>query len=150
MINHILLATNGSDKSRKAEDYALYLAKLSNAELTVIYVFDNRLIHYGQVDQLVTEKTKEQFISYVNEKNDSESSQILSLFSQKAEKEDVFYSTSIRSGDPVKEIVAAATEKSVDLLIVGGLNRAVRGIMPSSGTVGKVLKKSVCPVLVAT
>ncbi len=149
MINHILLATNGSEESQKAEDYALYLAKLSNAELTVLYVFDNRLIHYGQVDQLVTEKTKEQFISYVNEKNDSESNQILKHFSQKAENEGVFYSTCIRSGPPDKEIVAAVMENPVDLLVLGGGKQSGKGIMPSSGTVGKLLKKCPCPVFVA-
>lgn len=150
MINHILLATNGSAKSHKAEDYALYLAKLSNAELTVLYVFDNRLIHYGQVDQLVTEQAKEEFIAYVKEKNDSEGTQALEHFSQKADKEDVFYSPCIRSGAPDKEIVAAAHEKSVDLLIVGGLKGTGSSIMPSSGTVGKVLKKCSCPVLVSS
>ena len=149
MINHILLATNGSEKSRKAEDYALHLAKLSNAELTVLYVFDNRLIHYGQVDQLVNEKTKEDFISYVTEKNDSESSKVLSKFARKADQDGVFYTSCIRTGTPDKEILSVAAKNSVNLLVVGGLRKNGGGIMPSSGTAGKLLKKSPCPVLVA-
>lgn len=149
MIHHILLATNGSEKSRKAEDYALHLAKLSNAELTVLYVVDDRLIHYGQVDQLVTKKAKDDFISYVKETNDSESGRVMHHFSQKAEKQGVFFSTCIRKGDPEKEIVSAAAEKSSDLLILGGLKDSGGGIMPSSKTVGKVIKKSACPVFIA-
>ncbi len=38
MIKRILLHTNGSDSSKRALDYALYLAKELNAQLTALYV----------------------------------------------------------------------------------------------------------------
>jgi nucleotide-binding universal stress UspA family protein len=149
MINHILLATDGTGEALKAEDYALYLARISGAALTVLYVDDNRLMHYGQVDQLVTEKTKEQFITYISEKNQAERCRVLDNFSKKAQQEGVLFSSIIRSGAPDKEIAAAASENSVDLLIIGGRGAAGHSILPSSGVAGKLLKKSPCPIFVA-
>jgi nucleotide-binding universal stress UspA family protein len=149
MIKHILLATNGSKTSLRAEDYALHLAHTLKAALTTVCISDDWLMHYGEVDQLMTETTKEQFISYVNNTNDTDSQRILHNFSEKAEKQGVSHSFIVKSGKPEKDIVALAKEKAADLLVIGSGNRSNRCLVPPSTVARKIAKNSPCPVFTA-
>lgn len=149
MINHILLATNGSKTSIAAEDHALNLAQAFQARLTVVHVADARLAHYGEVDQLMSEVTKEQFVSYVNENNDAATHHIIDNFSRKADKLGVNYVILVKSGAPERKIVALAQEKAVDLLVIGSGARSSKRFTVSSNIAGKITKYSPCPVFTA-
>ena len=149
MIKHILLATNGSKTSISAEDHALNLAQAFQARLTVVHVEDDRLAHYGEVDQLMSEVTKDQFVSYINENNDAETRRILNNFCRKADKRSVNYVILVKSGKPERKIVALAQEKAVDLLVIGSGARSSKPFTVSSNIAGKITKYSPCPVFTA-
>lgn len=120
MFKHILIATNGSESARKAEDHALYLAKISGADLTVVHVIDDSLCHYGHVDQLVSGETKDSFVTYVISEAEAASQEIIQEFSRKAATLDVKYSLKCKQGVVAKEIVTAANQGQADLIIMGG------------------------------
>lgn len=120
MYKHILLATNGSDSVKKAEDYALFLANSNQADLTVVHVLDDNLCHYGHVDQLVPEATKDSFVSYVISEREAASGEIIEEFSKKATTLKVDSSLKIKQGEPAKEIATVADEERADLIIMGG------------------------------
>lgn len=148
MINHILLATNGSRISSKAEDYALHLSKLCSSMLTVVYVCDDRLYHYGEVDQLMTKPVLENFITYLKGINDNDCRRTFQSLSEKASRKGVSFSVCIKVGTPGKEITATAREICPDVLVIGSdENRGWRWFKPLSSTVREVLKKSPCAVL---
>lgn len=126
MFKHILLATNGSESAQKAEDHALYLTKISGADLTVVHVIDDSLCHYGHVDQLVSGETKDSFVAYVISEAKAVSQGIIQEFSRKAASLDVKYSLKFKQGVVAKEIVAAANQGQADLIIMGGQHSARR------------------------
>ncbi|MBT8764074.1 universal stress protein [Desulfohalobiaceae bacterium Ax17] len=148
MFKKILLATNGSKASKKAEDYALYLVKTSGAQLTVVHVMDDKLCHYGYVDQLVPGTTKEQFVSYVLSERASAAQQAIYEFNEKAKEQKILYDLKLRRGEPAKEIVAAAAEEKCDLVIVGGRHPSERKLFKSTCTADKVASQSPCSVTV--
>ncbi|OQX18373.1 MAG: hypothetical protein BWK76_07685 [Desulfobulbaceae bacterium A2] len=120
MFQHILLATDGSESAHKAEDYALYLGGACGAALTVLHVQEDRLCHYGHVDQLVPGETKEGFVNYVMAEQQETGDRILREFSRKAARRGVPYTFKMKQGVPADEIVATAMQEQVDLLIIGG------------------------------
>lgn len=149
MIRRILLATNGSNTSLAAEDYALHLASSLGADLTVVHIRDDRLAHYGEVDHLMNTTTKKQFVSYIHEGNDTATRRIIDNFSQKAAKRNVKHTVLLEAGSPERKIVALAEENAPDLLVIGSGTRSTRRFVPSAGIAAKLLKNSPCPVFTA-
>ena len=149
MIKHILLATNGGKTSLSAEDHALNLAQAFKARLSVVHIKDDRLAHYGEVDQLMSEVTKNQFVSYVKENNDAETRRIMDSFCRKADNLGVNYVILVKSGAPARKIVALAKANAADLVVIGSGSRSTRRFAPPSAIVGKIVKNSPCPVFTA-
>ena len=149
MIKHILLATNGGKTSLSAEDHALNLARAFQARLSVVHIKDDRLSHYGEVDQLMSEVTKDQFVSYVHENNDAETRRIMDSFCRKADNLSVHYVILVRSGAPDRKIVALAKEKSADLLVIGSGSRSAKRFRLSADIANKIARNSPCPVFTA-
>jgi nucleotide-binding universal stress UspA family protein len=73
MIRRILLHTNSSVSSKKAQEYALYLAKELNASLTALYVITIRAPKQLAPSNVPTEKGREaeDCLRRVKEKADS-------------------------------------------------------------------------------
>ncbi len=148
MFKQILLATDGSESAKKAEDYALYLTKTDRADLTVVHVLDDKLCHYGYVDQLVPGTTKEEFVSYVISERESTAREVIREFTEKAEAQGVSFELKLRQGEPSKEIVAVAREEEKDLIIVGGRPPHKRSRFKLFGTAEKVASQSPCSVII--
>ena len=149
MIRHILLATNGSRTSLAAEDYALDLASAYRADLTVMHVKDDRLVHYGEVDQLMNAATKADFVAYIDEGNRSAAGRVVAGFSRKAHERGVEHDIVLASGSPPEKIVAMAEERAADLLVIGNGSPSGGFWAPSAGIAAKILKSSPCPVFTA-
>ncbi|MCS4541726.1 MAG: universal stress protein [Euryarchaeota archaeon] len=149
MFKKILLATNGSETSKKAEEYAINLAKMSNGQLTALYVVDipqweDRI---GS-DWQSSSKAREQFLSYVNEESQKEANQILKNFKTKAEKEGILAEIKFRAGTPYKEIIREARDNNFDVIILG--SRRLKGLakMWSDKIAEKVIREAPCSVIV--
>ena len=124
----MLLATDGSDSTKNAEDYAFYLNANCGVELTIIHVLDDKLCHYGKVDTLAPLEARESFISYVIEEQEEASKEIIIILEEKAKIINAKFSLEIKAGKPVDGVASVAQEKNVDLIILGGKrSRRTRG-----------------------
>jgi len=136
MIDHILLATDGSGHALKAADAALKIAADNGAAVEIIYIFP--LIfhdpmeaypkpqdHLKELAEKVIEKTAEKFIAA-----------------------GIPFTTRVETGEPAEKICAAADQDHVDLIVIGsrgqtGLNRFLMGSVSA-----RVVRYARCPVLV--
>ncbi len=65
-MKRILLGHDGANLSQDAMSF-LYEKLREASVLDILYVIPQNLIHYGQVDQLATPSSKQDFIDYVQE-----------------------------------------------------------------------------------
>jgi nucleotide-binding universal stress UspA family protein len=138
-VKKILIPIDGSDYSMRAAEYGVSIAKMLDAQITVVYVIDQVLIEQilkisdRESVERDLKKDGQQYINYV-----------LSL----AKKESVKASSLLTKGRPFEQIVHLAKELSMDLIVMGtyGLQGAERLLIGSVAE--KVIEYSHCPVLV--
>ncbi|MBO8137569.1 MAG: universal stress protein [Desulfotomaculum sp.] len=120
MYKKILLAMHGDEVNiEKVMGQAFLLAGKTGAEITLLNVKENNLVHYGEVDTLLTFTAKEQFIDYIGEIANEQAQKVLNSFTQKAEQAGITFNWKTREGKPADEIAAEVSENSYDLLILG-------------------------------
>jgi nucleotide-binding universal stress UspA family protein len=120
MVQHILLATDGSESAQQAENYALQLNASCGAKLTIAHILDNKLCHYGKVDTLAPLEARESFITYVIEEQQEASKEIVKILNNKAKALNAQFELTIKQGEPVSEVAAIAKEMNADIIILGG------------------------------
>lgn len=147
MYHHILLATDGSDSARKAEDFTLNLCCASGAELTVLHVQDDHLCHYGYVDQLAPGEAKEGFVQYVLAEQQEAGIRVLKEFTRKATTRGIEYKLKLLQGEPAEQIAAIAQKEEVDLVILGGGRAGGRRIFAHHNVADKVTMIVNCTVM---
>ena len=138
MYKRILVPTDGSEFARKAELHALFLAKVSGAEIIALSVSENQFITgisvTDEVEQLnlILKDRCEEDLKEFEEMN-----------------EDVVkISSIIREGSPANVILDVAVEEDIDLIVIGssgksGFDRFILGSVSD-----KVVNAAKCPVLV--
>ena len=136
----ILTAIDFSENSECAFDYALTLATQFNAELTIIHVINEPVdlrgfyvphISFEQLEKEIEESAVKMMETFCSTK--------LGAFSN--------YRTSIMTGIPYDEILAAADRIDASLIVLGthgrtGLDRILFG-----STAERVVRSASCPVL---
>jgi universal stress protein A len=136
----ILTAIDFSENSECAFDYALTLATKFNAELTIIHVINEPVdlrgfyvphISFEQLEKEIEESAVKMMETFCNTK--------LGTFTN--------YKTSIMTGIPYDEIIAAAARIDASLIVLGthgrtGLDRILFG-----STAERVVRSASCPVL---
>ena len=136
----ILTAIDFSENSEFAFDYALTLATQFNAELTIIHVINEPVdlrgfyvphISFEQLEKEIEESAVKMMEKFCSSK--------LGAFSN--------YKTSIMTGIPYDEILAAAARINASLIVLGthgrtGLDRILFG-----STAERVVRSASCPVL---
>jgi nucleotide-binding universal stress UspA family protein len=136
----ILTAVDFSENSDYAFDYALTLANQFNAELTIIHVINEPVdlrgfyvphISFEQLEKEIEESAVKMMATFCSSK--------LGAFTN--------YKTSIVTGIPCDEIIAAADKNDASLIVLGthgrtGLDRILFG-----STAERVVRSAGCPVL---
>lgn len=136
----ILVAIDFSENSECAFEYALTLATQFNSELTIIHVINEPVdlrgfyvphISFEQLEKEIEEGAVKIMENFCSERMGSFSN----------------YRTSIVTGIPYEEIIAAAAEIDASLIVLGthgrtGLDRILFG-----STAERVVRSSGCPVL---
>jgi nucleotide-binding universal stress UspA family protein len=134
--DRILVATDGSEYSRKAVDKALDLVQYSRGTLTVVSVLEISPHIYAVAPEIAEEKIK-QPQKYVEEVKD--------LAASRGIQAEGF----VREAECANEVINdVAREQNIDLIVVGshgrtGLKRLLMGSVTES-----VIAHSPCPVLV--
>jgi nucleotide-binding universal stress UspA family protein len=142
-ISLILVAIDFSECSANALNYAVKLAKKTNAELLLIHVIDSReaenIANYNK-DSL--EHVKERLINQAHQK--------FRHFLNKTEDGSVVKDTIVSFGRPFQEIAIKSRELQVDLILMGGYGSKGKGQIDEiffGSTVEKVVRLLPCPVL---
>ena len=138
MYKKILVPTDGSDFAKKAQSHALFLAKVSGAEIVALSVSENHFINgisatdeVKQLNQILTDRCKKDLKEFedMNEYG-------------------IKISSVIKEGTPAKVILDVASEEDIDLIVIGssgksGFDRFILGSVSD-----KVVNAAKCPVLV--
>ena len=138
MYNKILVPTDGSDFAKKAQKHALFLSKVSGAEIIALSVTENNFVNglplddeVYQLNQILNERSEENLKEFdeINEDN-------------------LKITHVVREGSPAKVILEVAKEEDVDLIVMGssgksGLDRFIMGTVAD-----KVVNSAKCAVLV--
>lgn len=137
-LNRILLATTFRPNDRAAEQIALQFADRTGAELHVVYVISDYLEQMsdlfpdagGTALSRFRESVRERMASFAGESG------------QRLE-------THIQEGRPYEQIVKTATEKDVDLIVIGtSAHTSLFGGSPVLGSeIERVVRNAPCPVL---
>ncbi|CAM2007530.1 universal stress protein [Acanthopleuribacter pedis] len=140
-IQTVLLATDFSDASLAARDYAVQLQKRMHVEIVVAHVFDRTAFKVPVASHLLP-LVDNWLVKHFGELKEKARFK-LETFSESLENPDLI----LLEGNPGKALLDYVLERDVDLVIMGthgrsGLNHYVMGRVSE-----RVIKKSGCPVL---
>ena len=152
MYKKILLPTDGSDNSKRANKHALWIADKSDADIVIMYVVEPHFPELATGLPLSTLPTPdERFYEEIR----NEGKQILENFKQELEDvqcKGICKNTNLKSiiteGKPSNEIVTILNKEDVDLVVMGasgrhGLDRFVIGSVTE-----RVVRNAKKPVMV--
>jgi nucleotide-binding universal stress UspA family protein len=140
----ILIATDGSKYSNKAIDYGIGLAARMGAEVAGLYVVNMKSLEFfalGHHDN-ISGYEKE------NAKLHMEGEEALAYVKQQCVKAGVKVATAIVRGYPAEEIMKAAEQEKVTMIVVGNVGRTGLDHMLMGSVSETVVRKAPCPVLV--
>ncbi len=140
----ILLATDGSKFSNRAAEYGLDMAKKLGADVLALYVIN--LKHFeiyalGHHDDITGYEDE-------NLRMRKEGDEALDYVATGARERGVNMRTHIVRGYPADEIIKAAKDEGIDLIIVGNLGRTGIERMLLGSVSEAVVRNAPCPVLV--
>ncbi len=139
-IEKILLPFDNSAHSINATNYALYLAKLCNAHVTIVYCYD-------EWDTTLSE-VPESLINDIKANRKAEAEVILKKAKGVFENQGVEFSLETLSGDPGLVLANRSKSKEYDLIIMGSHGHSdIAGLFLGSVT-HKVLNTIYCPIMV--
>ena len=138
-ISHILLPVDGSSYSDNAIDYAIYLAKLSGAQVTAVSCYE----WLGGTPDIA-----ESVLSNLREKLKQQADTVLDDAGRKLTENGITYATRSISGAPGTMLSNLAKSKEFDLIVMGSHGHSdIAGLFLGSVT-HKVLNTIYCPILV--
>lgn len=137
-LNRVLLATNFRPSSLIASQVAAELSGHSDAELHAIYVIGDYMEQMAEMFPESAGAKVSQLREFVMEK--------MAGFEREAKGRVI---THIAEGRPYEEIVRLATEKDVDLIVIGtSVHSSIFGGAPVLGSeIERVVRNAPCPVL---
>ena len=137
-LNRVLLATNFRPSSLKASQVAAELVGYSNAELHTIYVIGDYMDQMAEMFPESAGAKVSQLREYVAER--------MATFEREAGGRII---THIAEGRPYEEIVRLATERDVDLIVIGtSVHSSIFGGVPVLGSeIERTVRNAPCPVL---
>jgi len=157
-IKKILYATDLSDSARHAFAYAVSLANLYGAGITILHVlseipgFEAKIIgHIGpeQWRQLQERREAEARATLIGKKReDIEVHEVLEAFSRFENQDVVVDEILVRKGEPAEEILKQVEKRNCDLIVMGRHGHGIIEEAVTGSTARKVVRRSKKPVLV--
>jgi len=121
MISKILVPSDGSKTAKKAAAYAVDLAKQLKASIIVLSIIDQRSLIANTVPASETPRhIIEPIEDYLKEAAEVYAGEIKKL----CDKQGVVSKISIKTGNPVAEIVKEAKKSKTDLIVMGSHGRS--------------------------
>ena len=153
-IKKILYATDLSDNARYAFGYAISLADLYDAKITIIHIVENLTPFATALVEDIVGSEKMDTLRKEKESKIIESiRQRLEDFCQQAIREvpncpRVVDKTIVESGQPVDAIIRHAEDLDVDLIVMGSHGQGMLADVTMGSTSRRVLRRCSRPVLV--
>jgi len=136
-IKKILIATDGSEYTKEAVTYGLWIAKQCEAEVTALYVIDQTpLVSYPMDSSSVS----------VYSLLEKEGKRAVEEVKTEGEAEGVRVTPMILEGSPTRKIVEIAAD--YDLIVLGTLGRSAFSKLFMGSVAERVTRYAPCPVLV--
>ena len=137
MYDAILCPTDGSPGSDAAVEHACYLADLADAEIHALFVVDELIAGADRWDMIV-------------EREEERGERALDAVAAAGVERGVPVEKHLRRGRPHEEILDAATDYGVDVIVMGTHGRTGVGRFLTAGSVAeRVVRHSEVPVLTA-
>jgi nucleotide-binding universal stress UspA family protein len=139
-MERILVPTDFSDQSQKAFLYAVEMARLFEAEIVLLHVFDQRVVNdVFHIHQLPPEEARQEMLRRAEER--------METFSILDEAKGIPLRTRFEEGIPPQVVQETAEEIEADLIVIGthgetGLTHLLYGT-----TAEGVVRGAPCPVL---
>ena len=138
MYKKILVPTDGSEFAKKAGKHALFLSKVSGAEIVAVSVTENNFVNglplddeIYQLNQILKERSEENLKEF-DELNE----------------DDVKITHIIREGSPARVILEVAQEEDIDLIVMGSSGKSGFDRFIMGSVADKVVNSAKCAVLV--
>lgn len=157
-VKKILYTTDLSNSARHAFAYAVSLANLYGAGLTILHVLsdipglDSKIIgHIGAEhwEEIKAQQAAEARAAMIGKKRENvEIHEVLEEFSKVENQDFVVDEILVRKGDPVDEILRQAEKRNCDLIVMGSHGHGIIEEALIGSTARKVLRRSKKPVLV--
>ena len=164
-VSNILYPTDLSDNARYAFAYAVSLADLYQAKITILHVMpeEQSIMEANIAGYIDQDKWNEIKSSHYNETRESLIAkkrdhvlirEVLDQFSQNVRKENDTSSLAdeivIERGNPVKEILKQSKERNCDLIVMGSRGHSTLADVMMGSITKRVLRRSEVPVLVVS
>jgi nucleotide-binding universal stress UspA family protein len=140
MLSKILVPVDGSKDSLRALDHGIYLAKKTDASITLMHVMENPPTVYVE-----SQKVLNDLLANFR----TESQNILDKCKQIASRSDVKVETVIGQGDAASQIVGYAHDGNFDTIILGRRGLGTFREIVLGSTSNKVLHHAKCSVMIA-
>jgi nucleotide-binding universal stress UspA family protein len=141
MYKRILIATDGSDKSLKAAEEGMELAKAVGAQVIALNVI-NEVVIASAVRQLGAERKE------VEAKLEKAGTKAVEVLKAMGAKMDVNVDTIVRIGAPANTVIDTAGAEKADLIVMGSHGESGASKLLIGSVVQKVLYWATIPVLV--
>ena len=138
MYKKILVPTDGSEFAKKAQKHALFLSKVSGAEIIAISVTENNFVNglplddeVYQLNQILKERSEENLKEF-----------------DKLNEDELKITHIVREGSPAKVILEVAKEENIDLIVMGSSGKSGFDRFIMGSVADKVVNSANCAVLV--
>ena len=138
MYKKILVPTDGSEFAKKAQKHALFLAKVSGAEIVAVSVTENNFVNGLPLDDEIY-----QLNQVLNERSEENLKEF-----DKLNEDDIKITHVIREGSPARVILEVANEEQVDLIVMGSSGKSGFDRFIMGSVADKVVNSAKCAVLV--
>lgn len=137
---NILYATDFSESSVPACDYALTLCKLTGAKLHVLHVI-------GELSDDRRGLMPPQSLADLEKGLEVQSIKEMTAFCRERFDDEIDYDTEVVIGTPFQQVIKQATELNADLIIMGTHGRTGIEQVIVGSTAERVVRRSTIPVL---
>lgn len=141
-----MIATDGSKHSEKASEVGIEMAKLFGAKVTALYVIDTGR-EYASLSALET-KDADSLIHGIKNSLQSQGDAATSRTEEMAKSAGLTVNRVIIEGHPAEDILKMASERKMDLIVVGGIGVTGLEKFLLGSVAEKVVRGSKVPVLV--
>jgi nucleotide-binding universal stress UspA family protein len=140
-LHRILMATDFSDYSNEALDYAVYLARGFGADLYLFHVFEPPFFSHTGVSPGVRPEVSQ----WIKEVKEDEARQLNDL-AEKVRHQGAKVHPIFKEGTPFLEILKTAGEIPTDLIVLGTHGRTGLAHVLMGSVAERVVRKAACPV----